>query len=71
MIKKMGKYCTYLIAVCFLFNSGCAWIKSSPNETLRTNDEFRNEVLILARSVAQSYFSGEPVSRPMGIGQYL
>lgn len=58
----MKKIYRFLIVVFLLINSGFASTISSTNLVSTTDLDLRNDVLIFARSIAHSYFSGAPIS---------
>ncbi|GIT97620.1 hypothetical protein [Sulfurovum sp. TSL1] len=63
----MKKFYRCLIVVFWLINSGYASTVSSVNVVSITDENIRNDVLIFARSIAQSHFSGVQVSFPKAI----
>ncbi len=63
----MKKFYRCLIVVFCLINSGFASSISFANTVSITDENIRNDVLIYARSIAQSHFSGATVSSPKAI----
>lgn len=63
----MKKFYRCLIVILWLINSGFASTISSANAVSITDENIRNDVLIFARSIVQSHFSGAAVSPPKAI----
>lgn len=61
---KMRNFCRYVITAFLVIYSGCAFTSISGNTASITDQNVRNEILIFARSLVRSHFSGTPVSHP-------
>ena len=65
--KKMKKFYRYLIAVLWLVGSAYASTGSSVSTASTADDNLRNDVLMFARSVERSHFTGVPIPPPKAI----
>lgn len=63
----MKKFYRCLIVAFWLINSGFASTVDPANAVSVTHENLRNDVLLFARSIVQSHFSGTPVSHPKEI----